>query len=97
MDDATFEIMIYVLVFAVAGVIFFGTKWLAAKFGPTNEGVAREAFEALDGFDPGEVHAYLGSAIAYDPVGTRLRSGRRPAARGLSIRAGFRSGIPGCC
>jgi hypothetical protein len=72
MDDATFEIMIYVLVFAAAGVIFFGTKWLAAKFGPANGGVAREAFEALEGFEPGEVYAYLGSAIAYDPVGNTI-------------------------
>lgn len=72
MDDATFEIMIYVLTFAAAGAIFFGTKWLAAKFGPANEGAAREAFGEIEGFDPDVVYAYLGSAIAYDPASNQI-------------------------
>lgn len=66
------EILIYVAGFAIAGALFFGLKWAAAKFGPVNEGAAREAFKQLNGFAPGPVYAYLGSAIAYDPARTTI-------------------------
>lgn len=62
------EILIYVATFAAAIALFFGTRALAAKFGPANEGMAREAFSRLSGFEPGPVHAYMGSAISYDPL-----------------------------
>jgi hypothetical protein len=66
------EILIYVATFAAAITLFFGLKLLAAKVGPANESVAREAFAALKGFEPGSVHAYLGSAISYDPMRNRI-------------------------
>ncbi len=61
------EILIYVGSFIAAAALFFGLKAAAAKFGPINEGAAREAFAAMPGFKPEAVYAYLGSAIGYDP------------------------------
>jgi hypothetical protein len=66
------EIMIYGITFAVGIAIFFGTKWAAARFGGANEGVARAAFDELDGFGAGPVQAYLGSAIGYDETTRRI-------------------------
>jgi hypothetical protein len=66
------EILIYAGTFAAALALFLGLKMLAAKVGPANEGVARVAFEKLQGFEPGSVHAYLGSAIGYDPMRNRV-------------------------
>lgn len=61
------EILIFAGTFLVAGILFFGLKAAAARFGPANEGVARAAFETMPGFEPEVVYAYLGSAIGYDP------------------------------
>lgn len=66
------DILIYVIVFSLAIALFFGMRWAAAKFGPYNEGIAREAFAKMPGFAPGVVHAYIGSAIAFDPVRARV-------------------------
>ncbi len=65
------DVWIYAITFTVAIALFFGTKWAAATFGGANASVAREAFTHLNGFKPGPVYAYMGSAIGYD--GTRNR------------------------
>jgi hypothetical protein len=61
-------ILYFAAAFAAAGTLFFGLKLLAARIGPMNEAAARAAFGGLKGFSPGPVHAYLGSAIGYDPA-----------------------------
>lgn len=66
------EILIYAACAMAALALFFGTKAAAAKFGPANEGVARQEFARMGDFDPAAINTYLGSAIGYDPVRNRI-------------------------
>lgn len=66
------EILVYVVVGLVGLAIYFGAKAAAAKFGPGNEAIARAAFEDMPGFAPAATNTYLGSSIAYDPIGNRI-------------------------
>lgn len=62
------EIMIFIATGLAGLSLFFGIRLLAEKVGPANEAVARAALARMPNFEPGPVHAYLGSAIGYDPV-----------------------------
>lgn len=66
------EILVYVVVGLVGLAIYFGTKVAAAKFGPGNEAIARQAFDEMQDFTPAAMNTYLGSSIAYDPVSNRI-------------------------
>jgi hypothetical protein len=68
----TLEITIYVVVGLVGLAIFFGTKWLAKKFGAANQDEAGAAFDEIDGFETAAILTYLGSSIAYDAEQNRI-------------------------
>jgi hypothetical protein len=60
------EIIIYTVVAMVGLGIFFGTKFLARKFGAGNQDAASAAFDEIGEFEAGAILTYLGSSIAYD-------------------------------
>jgi len=62
----TLEVIVYVVVALVGLAIFFGTKFLARKFGAGNRTTAEAAFDELPDFDVQATLVYLGSAIGYD-------------------------------
>lgn len=51
-------------IIAITFIVF--VRWLASKYQDNASAKARLHFEALDGFEPGPVHAFGNTAIAYD-------------------------------
>lgn len=51
-----------------AATVVFMLLARAARPAPVSEEDARTTFSSFLGFDPGEVHSYMGNAISYDPV-----------------------------
>jgi hypothetical protein len=68
----TLELIIYAAVFAAGLAIYFGTIFLARRFGAGNREAASSAFDALPGFDADDILVYLGSAIACDEARSRI-------------------------